>query len=109
MINLLSAATSTPLHEYKTTELVGALMHKLSPELINTINNLGVDKRYSALENYPEFWPATERTQQVRRLNSVSRQLKSALNVGTVTPRESDYWSPLPIRQIKCCLVSPLR
>jgi len=30
-------------------------MHKLSPELINTINTLGVDKRYSALDNYPEF------------------------------------------------------
>jgi 3-oxoacyl-[acyl-carrier-protein] synthase III len=55
MINLLSAATSTPQHEYKTTELVSALMHKLSPELINTINNLGVDKRFSTLENYPEF------------------------------------------------------
>ena len=30
-------------------------MHKLSPELINTINSLGVDQRYSTLENYPEF------------------------------------------------------
>ena len=55
MINLLSAATSTPRHAYKTTELVGAMMHKLSPELINTINSLGVDKRYSTLDNYPEF------------------------------------------------------
>jgi 3-oxoacyl-[acyl-carrier-protein] synthase-3 len=55
MINLLSAATSTPKHVFKTTELVGSLMHKLSPELINTINSLGVDQRYSTLENYPEF------------------------------------------------------
>ncbi|PWT80450.1 MAG: hypothetical protein C5B44_05310 [Acidobacteria bacterium] len=55
MINLLSAATSTPQHSFATTELVGSLMHKLSPELINTINSLGVDKRYSTLENYPEF------------------------------------------------------
>jgi len=30
-------------------------MHKLSPELINTINSLGVDQRYSTVENYPEF------------------------------------------------------
>jgi len=30
-------------------------MHKLSPELINTINNLGVDQRYSALANYSDF------------------------------------------------------
>jgi 3-oxoacyl-[acyl-carrier-protein] synthase-3 len=55
MINLLSAATSTPPHAYKTSELVGSLMHKLSPELINTIQSLGVDNRYSTLANYPEF------------------------------------------------------
>jgi 3-oxoacyl-[acyl-carrier-protein] synthase III len=55
MISLLSAATSTPQHSFKTTELVSALMHKLSPELINTINALGVDQRYSTIENYPDF------------------------------------------------------
>ena len=55
MISLLSAATSTPLHSFKTTELVSALMHKLSPELINTLNTLGVDQRYSTIENYPDF------------------------------------------------------
>lgn len=55
MINLLSAATSVPKNVFKTTELVGSLMHKLSPELINTISALGVDQRYSALENYPDF------------------------------------------------------
>src|SRR5215204_980749 len=55
MINLLSAATSVPQNVFKTTELVGSLMHKLSPELINTISALGIDQRYSTLENYPEF------------------------------------------------------
>ena len=55
MINLLAAATSTPNHVYKTADLVGSLMHKLSPELINTINSLGVEQRYSVLENYPDF------------------------------------------------------
>jgi 3-oxoacyl-[acyl-carrier-protein] synthase III len=55
MINLLSAATSVPKNAFKTTELVGSLMHKLSPELINTIGALGVEQRYSALENYPDF------------------------------------------------------
>jgi 3-oxoacyl-[acyl-carrier-protein] synthase III len=54
MINLLSAATATPRHAFKTTELVGSLMHKLSPELINAINSLGVQQRYSTLENYAE-------------------------------------------------------
>ena len=55
MINLLSAATSVPKNVFKTTELVGSLMHKLSPELINTISTLGVSQRYSTLENYPDF------------------------------------------------------
>jgi 3-oxoacyl-[acyl-carrier-protein] synthase III len=55
MMNLLSAATATPQHAFTTSELVGSLMHKLSPELINTINTLGVEQRYSTLENYPDF------------------------------------------------------
>ncbi len=55
MINLMSAATATPQHLYDTTELVAAQMHKLSPELINTICSLGVDQRYSVMENYAEF------------------------------------------------------
>jgi 3-oxoacyl-[acyl-carrier-protein] synthase-3 len=55
MINLLSAETAVPQNVYKTTELVGNLMHKLSPELINTISALGVNQRYSVLKNYPEF------------------------------------------------------
>jgi 3-oxoacyl-[acyl-carrier-protein] synthase III len=55
MINLLSAATSTPQHAFQTTELCNALMHKLSPELINTLNSLGVDQRYSVMDNYPDF------------------------------------------------------
>jgi 3-oxoacyl-[acyl-carrier-protein] synthase III len=55
MINLLAAATSVPKNAFKTTELVGSLMHKLSPELINTISTLGVDQRYSTIENYPDF------------------------------------------------------
>lgn len=55
MINLLSAATATPKHAFKTTDLSSALMHKLSPELINTLNSLGVDQRYSVMDNYPDF------------------------------------------------------
>ena len=55
MINLLSAATSVPRNVFTTTELVGSLMHKLSPELISTISALGVHQRYSTLENYPDF------------------------------------------------------
>lgn len=55
MINLLSAATSTPEHAFRTTELANSLMHKLSPELINTLNSLGIDQRYSVMDNYPDF------------------------------------------------------
>ncbi len=54
-MNLLSAATSTPSHAFKTTEITNALLHKLSPELINTLNSLGVEQRYSVMDNYPEF------------------------------------------------------
>ncbi|MBV9957420.1 MAG: hypothetical protein JO360_03330 [Acidobacteria bacterium] len=35
-------------------------MHKLSPELINTIGTLGVDQRYSTLENYPSYLAGEE-------------------------------------------------
>jgi 3-oxoacyl-[acyl-carrier-protein] synthase III len=55
MINLLSAATSTPKQAFQTTELANSLLHKLSPELINTINSLGVDQRYSVMDNYTDF------------------------------------------------------
>lgn len=55
MINLLSASTAVPKNVFKTTELVASVMHKLSPELINTISNLGVDQRYSTLDNYPDY------------------------------------------------------
>ena len=55
MINLLSASTAVPKNAFKTTELVASVMHKLSAELINTISNLGVDQRYSTLDNYPDF------------------------------------------------------
>ena len=55
MVNLMSAATATPNHLFSTTELVASLMHKFSPELINTICSLGVDQRYSVMDNYPEF------------------------------------------------------
>lgn len=55
MINLLSAATSIPEQAFQTTELANSLLHKLSPELINTINSLGVDQRYSVMDNYSDF------------------------------------------------------
>jgi 3-oxoacyl-[acyl-carrier-protein] synthase-3 len=55
MINLLASATSTPPHAFDTTELISSLMYKLSPELINTIGSLGVERRYSTLANFPDF------------------------------------------------------
>lgn len=70
MINLLSAATAVPRNVFKTTELVAGVMHKLSPELINAISSLGVDQRYSTLENYPEFLAG-----KPKRVNSSTTQL----------------------------------
>jgi 3-oxoacyl-[acyl-carrier-protein] synthase III len=60
MVNLMSAATATPPHMFSTTELISSLMHKLSPELINTICTLGVDQRYSVMDNYPDFLDGAE-------------------------------------------------
>ncbi len=55
MISLVSASTATPENKFSTTELVASMMHKLSPELINTICSLGVENRYSAIDNYADF------------------------------------------------------
>jgi len=60
IVNMLSSATALPPHCFSTTELVASLMHKLSPELINTIGTLGVDQRYSTLENYPSYLAGEE-------------------------------------------------
>src|SRR5258707_3786331 len=55
MISMISASTATPQNRISTTELVASMMHKLSPELINTICSLGVENRYSAMDNYADF------------------------------------------------------
>lgn len=55
MISLVHASTATPQHKFSTTELVGSMMHKLSPELINSIFSLGVENRYSSMDNYADF------------------------------------------------------
>ena len=55
MISLAQASTATPQNKFSTTELVATMMHKLSPELINSICSLGVDTRYSIMDNYAEF------------------------------------------------------
>src|SRR6476620_6744079 len=55
MISLVQASTATPQNKFSTTEMVASMMHKLSPELINTICSLGVENRYSAIENYADF------------------------------------------------------
>jgi 3-oxoacyl-[acyl-carrier-protein] synthase III len=55
MINLLASATSLPPHRFSTTELIATLKPKLSSEIIKTIKTLGVEQRYSTLENYPAF------------------------------------------------------
>ena len=55
MISLVQASTATPEHKFSTTELVASMMHKLSPELINSICSLGVENRYSTMDNYADF------------------------------------------------------
>ena len=55
MISLVQASTATPEHKFSTTELVASMMHKFSPELINSICSLGVENRYSTMDNYADF------------------------------------------------------
>ena len=55
MISLVQASTATPQNKFSTTELVASMMHKVSPELINTICSLGVENRYSSMDNYADF------------------------------------------------------
>jgi len=55
MISLVQASTASPQNKFSTTELVATMMHKFSPELINTICSLGVENRYSTMDNYAEF------------------------------------------------------
>src|SRR5437762_8200978 len=88
MINLLSAATATPQHAFQTTELTNSLMHKLSPELINTLNSLGVDQRYSVMDNYPDFLAG-------KAMNATSSTLE--LGVGA-TKRCIEDWQGDPSR-----------
>jgi len=88
MINLLSAATSTPQHAFQTTELTSALLHKLSPELINTLNSLGVDQRYSVMDNYPDFLAGREMN---------ARSSTTDLGVGA-TKRCIEEWQGDPSR-----------
>jgi 3-oxoacyl-[acyl-carrier-protein] synthase III len=88
MINLLSAATATPQHAFQTTELANALLHKLSPELINTLNSLGVDQRYSVMGNYPDFLSG-------KPMNATSST--TALGVGA-TRRCIEEWQGDPSR-----------
>src|SRR5438132_5832939 len=55
MISLVQASTATPQNMFSTTELVASMMHKFSPELINSICSLVVDNRYSTMNNYADF------------------------------------------------------
>src|SRR2546430_16806634 len=59
MISLVQASAATPQNMFSTAELVASMMHKFSPELINTICSLGVENRYSAMNNYADFLNGT--------------------------------------------------
>src|SRR6185369_2370793 len=52
---LVQASTATPENKFSTTELVASMMLQPSPGLINSICSLGVENRYSAMDNYADF------------------------------------------------------
>ena len=84
MISMISASTATPQNRISTTELVASMMHKLSPELINTICSLGVENRYSAMDNYADF--LTGASMNPTSSGSISDTLGSA-NGGSIPSR----------------------
>lgn len=55
MTHLVAIATATPKHAWRTADLIESLKDKLSKELIQTIDSMGVSQRYSVMDNYPEF------------------------------------------------------
>jgi len=103
MINLLAAATSVPQNAFKTTELVGSLMHKLSPELINTISALGVDQRFSTLENYPDFLcgKLKQPTSSTTELGVAAT--RRCIHEWEVILTASVCWSQQPTLLTRCC------
>src|ERR1044072_2883374 len=109
MINLVSAATSVPKNAFRTSELVGSLMHKLSPELINTIGALGVEQRYSVLDNYRTSSRANQNKQPALLLNSALQLRAAVFMSGAAIPIASVCSWRLPTHRIKCCRVWPPR
>lgn len=55
MIGLLSLATALPEFRFGTAQLIDALGVRLSDELQETISRLGVEQRFSVVENYPSM------------------------------------------------------
>ncbi len=53
-MNLLSINTSLPEHSFSTTELIEAFDGRLSTDLQETINSMGVGNRHSVVSNFPE-------------------------------------------------------
>src|ERR1044072_5732513 len=110
MINLLSSATATPVHAFDTNELIASLKYKLSPELINTISALGVERRYSTLENFPDFL----RGEPMRATGSAAdprvRPPRAAASSGGPRPGAASHCSSPPqTRPRNCYPVSPPR
>lgn len=55
MTNLISSAIALPRNGISTSDLISHFENKFTPDLIKSIRNMGVNYRYSTLENYPEF------------------------------------------------------
>ena len=55
MISLVQASTATPEYKFSTNDLVAAMKHKFSSDLITSIGSLGVENRYSTMDNYADF------------------------------------------------------
>ena len=81
-------AASLPESAFSTAELLTVFGHKLSPDLIKTINTLGIDKRYSVLSNYPEFLLGKKMDPTTSATNLGARAVRQCLEQANTNPAE---------------------
>src|SRR5882762_2653601 len=103
MISMISASTATPQNRISTTELVASMMHKLSPELINTICSLGVENRYSAMNNYADFLSGAPMNATTSTTELGVKATRKCIEEWAAILRKSVCWSQRRTHQTRCC------
>jgi len=53
-LSLSSIATAVPENEFATSDILAKAEHKMSQRFVDSIGRLGIQKRYSVTQNYPD-------------------------------------------------------